>query len=137
MDVLLVTGEKAAHVQAVQYMYGRMNKQKTSFLKVTNAGDVLAEAPEKLSHSLHLFVKGLGYLLEVVYTAALRSSISVAVTSVTLPGVERQKGPATMVPYPGFPQKTTLGSVGRRRTLSMEDYDLPRPRRTSLTTTQK
>lgn len=32
------------------------------------------------------------------------------------------------------PNKAVLGAIGRRRTLSMEEYDLPRPRRLSLTT---
>ncbi|GFT66630.1 uncharacterized protein ZK1073.1 [Nephila pilipes] len=114
MDVLLVSGGKAAHTQAVLSMYMRMDKQKTSFLKVDSAGDVLLEAPEKLAQSLHLFVKGLGFL-----------------TSVTLPGVERQKAH----PTGGIVHKT-LGAVGRRRTLSMEDYDSPRQRRTSLTGNQ-
>ncbi|GBM20528.1 Uncharacterized protein ZK1073.1 [Araneus ventricosus] len=114
MDVLLVSGGKAAHTQAVLSMYMKMDKQKTSFLKVDSAGDVLMEAPEKLAQSLHLFVKGLGFL-----------------TSVTLPGVERQK-----VHQGGGIIHKTLGAVGRRRTLSMEDYDSPRQRRTSLTGNQ-
>ncbi|GIY48958.1 uncharacterized protein ZK1073.1 [Caerostris darwini] len=102
MDVLLVAGAKSAHTQAVSNMYMKMDKQKTSFLKVDSAGDVLMEAPEKLSQSLHLFVKGLGFL-----------------TSVALPGVER---------HHGIYGHKTLGAVGRRPTLSMEDYDIPRPR---------
>lgn len=44
MDVLLVSGGKAAHTQAVLSMYMKMDKQKTSFLKVDSAGDVLMEA---------------------------------------------------------------------------------------------
>lgn len=44
MDVLLVTGSKAAHAQAVQNMYARMDKQKTSLLKVDAVGDVLQES---------------------------------------------------------------------------------------------
>ncbi|EEC01163.1 conserved hypothetical protein, partial [Ixodes scapularis] len=113
MDVLLVTGSKAAHAQAVQNMYARMDKQKTSILKVDAVGDVLQEAPEKLAQSLLLCVKGLGFL-----------------TSITLPGVERQRT------FSGGDHKM-LGAVGRRHTLSMEEYDLPRTRRTSLTAVQK
>ncbi|XP_054917186.1 uncharacterized protein ZK1073.1 isoform X4 [Dermacentor andersoni] len=113
MDVLLVTGSKAAHAQAVQNMYARMDKQKTSLLKVDAVGDVLQESPEKLAQSLLLFVKGLGFL-----------------TSITLPGVERQRT------FSGGDHKM-LGAVGRRHTLSMEDYDIPRTRRTSLTAVQK
>ncbi|XP_055926521.1 uncharacterized protein ZK1073.1-like [Argiope bruennichi] len=109
MDVLLVSGSKATHAQSVLHMYMKMDKQKTSFLKVDQVGDVLAEAPEKLAQSLHLFVKGLGFL-----------------TSVTLPGVERQK-----THQGGGIAHKSLGAVGRRRTLSMEDYDSPRQRGTS------
>ncbi|XP_076368564.1 uncharacterized protein ZK1073.1-like [Tachypleus tridentatus] len=111
MDVMLVTGTKSAHVQAVHTMLAHMNKQKTTFMKFDRVGDVVQEAPEKLAQNLLLFVKGLGLL-----------------TSVTLPGVDRQRN------LPPVEHKT-LGAVGRRRTLSMEDYDMPRPRRTSLTIT--
>lgn len=113
MDVLLISGGRAAHLQAVQTLYGRMDKQKTSFLKLDSVGDVFAQGPEKLAQSLLLFVKGLGYL-----------------TSVTMPGVERQRT------FSGGDPKS-LGAIGRRRTLSMEEYDMPRPRRLSLTIPQK
>ncbi|XP_023210052.1 uncharacterized protein ZK1073.1-like isoform X1 [Centruroides sculpturatus] len=113
MDVLLISGGRAAHLQAVENLYGRMDKQKTAFLKLDSVGDVFAQAPEKLAQSLLLFVKGLGFL-----------------TSVTLPGVERQRT------FSGGDPKA-LGAVGRRRTLSMEEYDMPRPRRLSLTIPQK
>lgn len=52
MDTLLVTGSKAAHAQAVQNMYARMDKQKTSILKVDAVGDVLQESvssPDKMN----------------------------------------------------------------------------------------
>ncbi|XP_013785294.1 uncharacterized protein ZK1073.1-like [Limulus polyphemus] len=113
IDVMMVTGAKAIHMQAVENMVMRMNKQKTTLLKVDSVGDVLQEAPENLAQNLLLFVKGLGYL-----------------TSVTLPGVERQRT------FSGGDQ-AALGAGGRRRTLSMEDYDTPRPRRTSLITYHK
>lgn len=44
MDVLLISGGRAAHLQAVQNLYGRMDKQKTSFLKLDSVGDVFAQA---------------------------------------------------------------------------------------------
>lgn len=113
LDFLLVVGGKSGHLQSVQTMYGKMDKQKTALLKVDNVGDILHESPEKLAQSLLLFVKGLGFL-----------------TSVTLPGVERQRT------FSGGDPKM-LGAVGRRKTLSMEEYDMPRPRRLSLTTAQK
>ncbi|XP_022696714.1 uncharacterized protein ZK1073.1-like [Varroa jacobsoni] len=109
VDILLVTGSKAAYATEVEKEYQKMGKEKTSILKINDVADLMQEAPEKLAQSLLLFVKGLGFL-----------------TSITLPGVERQRT------FSGGDHKM-LGAVGRRRTLSMEEYDLPRPRRTSLT----
>ncbi|RWS16961.1 uncharacterized protein B4U79_06785 [Dinothrombium tinctorium] len=114
LDTLLVTGGKSPFAQGVISIYSKMDKEKTSLLKIDNAADVLSETPEKFAQSLLLFVKGLGYL-----------------TSLTLPGVERQRtfsGESNEMP------NKSLGAIGRRRTLSMEEYDLPRPRRLSLTT---
>ena len=66
---------------------------------------------------LFSFFTGLGYL-----------------TSLSLPGVERQRtfsgGSSGSGECPA--NKAALGAIGRRRTLSMEEYDLPRPRRLSL-----
>jgi len=109
VDILLVTGSKAAYAAEVEKEYQKMGKEKTSILKINDVADVMQEAPEKLAQGLLLFVKGLGFL-----------------TSITLPGVEGQRT------FSGGDHKM-LGAVGRRGTLSMEEYDLPRPRRTSLT----
>ena len=46
---------------------------KTSLLKVDNVGNAMEEAPEKLTNSILLFCKGLGFF-----------------TSVNLPGVDRR-----------------------------------------------
>ncbi|XP_076372407.1 uncharacterized protein ZK1073.1-like isoform X2 [Tachypleus tridentatus] len=112
-DVMMVTGAKSIHMQAVENMFMRMSKQKATLLKIDSVGDVLQGSPVKLAQNLLLFVKGLGYL-----------------TSVTLPGVERQRT------FSGGDQ-AAFGAGPRRRTMSMEDYDTPRLRRTSLTAVQK
>lgn len=57
-------------------------------------------------------------------------------TSLNLSGVERQRtlSNASQNSQGDSPaSKAALGAIGRRRTLSMEDYDVPRPRRLSLT----
>lgn len=117
IDCLLIAGGKSPYLQGVVQLHGRMDKTKSSLLKIDNVVDVMSEAPEKLAQSILLFVKGLGYL-----------------TSLTLPGVERQRtfsgGSSGSGDCPA--NKAALGAIGRRRTLSMEEYDLPRPRRLSL-----
>lgn len=118
MDILLVAGTKSPYSQGVVSIHGKMDKSKTSLLKIDNCVDVMHEAPVKLASNLLLFVKGLGYL-----------------TSLSLPGIDRQRtmsGDSQTGELPGNP-RAALGAIGRRRTLSMEEYDLPRPRRLSLT----
>lgn len=53
MDVLLISGGRAAHLQAVQNLYARMDKQKTSFLKLDSVGDVFAQAVSVLPRYYH------------------------------------------------------------------------------------
>lgn len=72
-DTLVVVGSKSAHVSAAETMFSRMDKTRSSLLKVDGVGNVLDESPAKLAHSLLLFCKGLGWL-----------------TSVQLPGVDRR-----------------------------------------------
>ncbi|XP_075676154.1 uncharacterized protein ZK1073.1-like isoform X1 [Dermatophagoides pteronyssinus] len=108
LDILLVTGNKSPFAAGVEHIYSKCDKQKTSLLKVDNCVDVLSQCPEKFAQSLLLFVKGLGYL-----------------TSLQLPGITH--GGDTP------PSKSSLAAIGRRRTLSMEEYDIPRMRRLSLT----
>ncbi|XP_015785820.1 uncharacterized protein ZK1073.1 isoform X1 [Tetranychus urticae] len=118
MDILLVAGGKSPYMQGVITIYGKMDKSKTSLLKIDGVVDVMQEASDKLAKSLLLFVKGLGFL-----------------TSLTLPGVERQRTMSGESQEGAAPlSRAALGAIGRRRTLSMEEYDLPRPRRLSLTT---
>lgn len=69
MDVLLISGGRAAHLQAVQNLYARMDKQKTSFLKLDSVGDVFAQAVTVLPHYCH-----------ASYTVKLRFHISQPLT---------------------------------------------------------
>ncbi|OTF72500.1 NDRG3-like protein [Euroglyphus maynei] len=97
LDILLVTGSKSPFAAGVEHIYTKCDKQKTSLLKVDNCVDVLSQCPEKFAQSLLLFVKGLGFL-----------------TSLHLPGITH--GGDTP------PSKSSLAAIGRRRTLSMEEY---------------
>ncbi|KAG1681705.1 hypothetical protein GQR58_011700 [Nymphon striatum] len=106
VDTLLITGTKSSNAQATTAMLDKMDKTKVSLLRIDGVGDVLAETPEQVARSLLLFVQGIGFL-----------------TSVALPGVERQRT------HSGTDHMLT----GRRRTYSMEEYDIPR-RRASLAT---
>jgi len=110
LDVLLLAGSKSPYIQGVLSIHGKMDKGKTSLLKIDGVVDPLTEAPEKLAQSLLLFVKGLGYL-----------------TSLQLPGVDRVRTSSG-----GDGDGKSLGNIGRRRTLTMEEYDFPKPRRLSL-----
>lgn len=92
LDVLLVVGGKSPFAAGVEHIYSKCDKQKTALLKVDNVVDVVGQQPEKFAQSLLLFVKGLGFL-----------------TSLQMPGA-----------IAGV--KSTLGAIGRRRTLSMEEY---------------
>uniref|UniRef100_A0A6G1S9U5 Uncharacterized protein ZK1073.1 n=1 Tax=Aceria tosichella TaxID=561515 RepID=A0A6G1S9U5_9ACAR len=129
MDILLVAGSRSPYLNGTQKYFAQCDKEKTSFLKVDHVVDVLTEAPEKLAKSILLFVKGLGFL-----------------TSLTLPGIDRQRtlsgssqgsndeSGATMGPVPNIKPHRILE---RRRTLSMEEYDMPRPRRLSMSSSIK
>jgi len=102
-DALLVVGTKSSNLHAAEYMHSHMDKTRTSLLKVDNVGNALEEAPEKLTNSILLFCKGLGFF-----------------TSVNLPGVDRRSS------------QDKLRSTGRQRSVSMEDYDKPNIRRLSV-----
>ncbi|XP_040573586.1 uncharacterized protein ZK1073.1 [Lepeophtheirus salmonis] len=108
-ECLLICGTKCtAFIQNIETFYNNCDKTKTSLIKIDEVGDVLEEVPSKLSQSILLFCKGLGWL-----------------TSLTLPGVERRSSIAS---------DTSEG--GRRRSMSMEEYDRPNIRRLSLTTNE-
>lgn len=111
-EAMLVCGTKShAFVHNVDTMYSHCDKTKTSVLKIDDVGDVLEEVPVKFAQSILLFCKGLGWL-----------------TSLTLPGVDRQRSTnSTCSSDGGNPGE------GRRRSMSMEEYDRPNIRRLSLT----
>ncbi|XP_077291583.1 uncharacterized protein ZK1073.1 isoform X2 [Arctopsyche grandis] len=73
LDTLLVTGALSPYSGVVEKLYREQDKNKVTMLKVERAGDVLTEAPAKVSQSLLLFCQGQGLL-----------------TSLSLPGVERR-----------------------------------------------
>lgn len=73
-ETMLVAGAKAdSHVKGMENLFGYCDKTKTSMLKIDDVTSVMEEAPGKLSNSILLFAKGLGWL-----------------TSLTLPNVSRR-----------------------------------------------
>lgn len=113
VDMLLVTGVMSPYASVVEKMYKDLNKEKVTLLKVERAGDVLADAPAKVAQSILLFCKGQGLL-----------------TSVTLPGVDRNRAFSTSS---GGSNDGTPGGRRLSRGMSMEDYDKPNIRRLSIT----
>ncbi|XP_065207045.1 uncharacterized protein ZK1073.1 isoform X1 [Planococcus citri] len=107
-DILLITGVLGSYANVVEKLHRDLDKNKATLLKIERAGDVLSEAPAKMAQSILLFCKGQGLL-----------------TSVTLPGIERQRT---------FSASSTDSDKPRRlsRGMSMEDYDKPNIRRLSL-----
>ncbi|XP_069677820.1 uncharacterized protein ZK1073.1 isoform X2 [Periplaneta americana] len=109
-DILLITGVLSSYANVVEKLHRDLDKTKATLLKIERAGDVLLQAPEKVAHSILLFCKGQGLL-----------------TSLTLPGVERQRtfsGGST--DGEGRPRRLSRG-------MSMEEYDKPNIRRLSIT----
>jgi pimeloyl-ACP methyl ester carboxylesterase len=113
IDTLLLAGTKGSYTSTVQGILALMDKQKTQLLKIDDVGDVINEAPDKVAQSILLFCKGQGLL-----------------TSVTMPGVERQRT------FSGGADETPAQLL-RQRTMSMEEYDKPNIRRLSITAIQK
>jgi len=111
IDTLLLAGAKGSFGSTVQILHAQMDKQKTQLLKVDDVGDVINEAPDKVAQSILLFCKGQGLL-----------------TSVTMPGVERQRT------FSGGAEETVATADKlHRKSMSMEDYDTPNIRRLSVT----
>ncbi|XP_022194149.1 uncharacterized protein ZK1073.1 isoform X2 [Nilaparvata lugens] len=108
-DILLITGVLGSYANVVEKLYKDLDKNKATLLKIERSGDVLSEAPAKVAHSILLFCKGQGLL-----------------TSITLPGIERQRT---------FSGSSNEGDKPRRfsRGMSMEEYDKPNIRRLSIT----
>lgn len=109
-DILLITGVLSSYANVVEKLHRDLEKSKATLLKIERAGDVLLQAPEKVAQSILLFCKGQGLL-----------------TSLTLPGVERQRT---------FSSSSGDGDGRQRRLsrgMSMEEYDKPNIRRLSIT----
>lgn len=79
------------YATVVEKLHKDTDKEKVTMLKIERAGDVLADAPAKVAHSILLFCKGQGLL-----------------TSVVMPGVDRQRAFST----------SSGGSNGEPRRLS-------------------
>uniref|UniRef100_A0A1B6CBP4 AB hydrolase-1 domain-containing protein n=1 Tax=Clastoptera arizonana TaxID=38151 RepID=A0A1B6CBP4_9HEMI len=108
-DVLLITGVLGSYANVVEKLHRDLDKNKATLLRIERAGDVLNESPAKVAHSILLFCKGQGLL-----------------TSVTLPGVERQRTFSGSSIDMDRPRRFSRG-------LSMEEYDKPNLRRLSVT----
>lgn len=109
-EILLITGMNGSYANVVEKLHRDLDKKQATLLKIDKAGDVLSETPVKVANSMLLFCKGLGQL-----------------TSVTLPGVERQRAFSGCSFDGDNKKKFTRG-------MSMDDYDKPNLRRFSLTT---
>lgn len=108
-DILLITGVLGSYANVVEKLHKDLDKNKATLLRIERAGDVLSEAPAKVAHAILLFCKGQGLL-----------------TSVTLPGVERQRTFSGSSLDMDRPRRFSRG-------LSMEEYDKPNLRRLSVT----
>ncbi|XP_046658900.1 uncharacterized protein ZK1073.1 isoform X2 [Homalodisca vitripennis] len=108
-DILLITGVLSSYANVVEKLFQDLDKNKATLLRIERAGDVLNESPAKVAHSILLFAKGQGLL-----------------TSVTLPGVERQRTFSGSSIDMERPRRFSRG-------LSMEEYDKPNLRRLSIT----
>ena len=93
-DTLLIVGDQSSFLHTTETMYQHADKSKTSILRIDDVGDVLAEAPSKVSQSILLFCQGIGLLTSL--------------SSCRLRTVSSSSG----------------GEAGERRpSMSMEDYD--------------
>ncbi|XP_012254297.2 uncharacterized protein ZK1073.1 isoform X1 [Athalia rosae] len=109
-DIILITGMLSPYASVVEKLFRELDKNKATLLKVERAGDVLLDAPVKVAQSILLFCKGQGIL-----------------TSVTMPGVDRQRTfSGSSFDSDGRPRRLSRG-------MSMEEYDKPNIRRLSIT----
>jgi protein NDRG1 len=91
MDVLLVVGSKASYVHTVYTMHQSMNRERTTLLVVDGVGDVMSEAPAKLTRGLILFCKGCSLL-----------------GGVPMPGVEKSRTLSTSMEEADRPRKASI-----------------------------
>ena len=58
VDCLLIAGGKSQYASGVAQLHAKMDRTKTQIIKFDDITNVLDEAPQKVAHSLLLFVKG-------------------------------------------------------------------------------
>ena len=66
MPVLNIVGESSPHVDATINMNMKVDPAKSTWMKISNAGMVLEEQPEKVAEAIILFLQGLGYTLKIM-----------------------------------------------------------------------
>jgi len=102
-DTLLIVGDQSSFLHTTETMYQHANTTKTSILRIDDVGDVLTEAPAKVSQSILLFCQGMGLLTSLSSSERLRT----------------------------FSNSSNEGGE-RRPSMSMEDYDRPNTKRFSV-----
>ena len=65
MPVLNLVGDRCPHLDATITFNMKTDPAKTTWMKITNAGMVLEEQPDKVAEALCLFLQGLGYTVKI------------------------------------------------------------------------
>ncbi|KRZ96976.1 Uncharacterized protein T08_11255 [Trichinella sp. T8] len=91
VDALLVVGSRASHLHTVYTMHQSMSKLKSTLLVVDDVGDVISEAPEKLTRALILFGKGCGVM-----------------NGISIPGMDLQRTLSSSMEDADRPRKLSL-----------------------------
>ena len=70
--VLNMTGDHSPHVEATVAFNGRLQPNKTTWMKIQDAAMILEEQPSKVAEAVKLFLQGLGYT--TVRTTKIRAA---------------------------------------------------------------
>ena len=65
IPVLNIVGEQSPHVEATIGLNMKVDPANSTWMKITDAGMVLEEQPEKVAEAVSLFLQGLGHTLNV------------------------------------------------------------------------
>ena len=65
MPVLNLVGDRCPHLEATITFNMKTDPAKTTWMKITNAGMVLEEQPDKVAEALGLFLQGLGHNVKI------------------------------------------------------------------------
>ena len=65
MPVLNIVGDSSPHVEATININMKVDPAKTTWMKISRAGMVLEEQPDKVAQALGLFLQGLGYTINI------------------------------------------------------------------------